>query len=56
MFSIKKQFSCAMNTNNLSFAFFVGTNKLKLPPNPQGITALQQLNILEGYNLTQMGK
>jgi gamma-glutamyltranspeptidase/glutathione hydrolase len=27
----------------------------ELPPNPQGLAALQQLNILEGYNLTDMG-
>eukprot|EP00039_Didymoeca_costata_P010641 m.143992 g.143992 ORF g.143992 m.143992 type:complete len:670 (-) comp14907_c0_seq4:98-2107(-) len=27
----------------------------ELPPNPQGIAALQQLNILEGYNLAAMG-
>jgi gamma-glutamyltranspeptidase/glutathione hydrolase len=27
----------------------------ELPPNPQGIAALQMLNILEGYNLTAMG-
>eukprot|EP00038_Savillea_parva_P018238 m.22751 g.22751 ORF g.22751 m.22751 type:complete len:682 (+) comp4022_c0_seq1:119-2164(+) len=27
----------------------------ELPPNPQGIAAIQQLNILEGFNLTNMG-
>jgi gamma-glutamyltranspeptidase / glutathione hydrolase len=27
----------------------------ELPPNPQGIAALQMLNILEGFNLTEMG-
>lgn len=27
----------------------------ELPPNPQGIAALQQLNILEGFNLSEMG-
>eukprot|EP00467_Chlorarachnion_reptans_P019238 CAMPEP_0114530366 /NCGR_PEP_ID=MMETSP0109-20121206/25405_1 /TAXON_ID=29199 /ORGANISM="Chlorarachnion reptans, Strain CCCM449" /LENGTH=652 /DNA_ID=CAMNT_0001712981 /DNA_START=35 /DNA_END=1990 /DNA_ORIENTATION=- len=27
----------------------------ELPPNPQGLAALQQLNILEGFNLTEMG-
>eukprot|EP00750_Incisomonas_marina_P001467 INCI1127.2.p1 GENE.INCI1127.2~~INCI1127.2.p1 ORF type:complete len:462 (+),score=74.32 INCI1127.2:228-1613(+) len=27
----------------------------ELPPNPQGIAAIQQLNILEGFNLSAMG-
>ena len=27
----------------------------ELPPNPQGLAALQQLNILEGFNLTELG-
>ena len=27
----------------------------ELPPNPQGLAALQMLNILEGFNLTAMG-
>jgi len=27
----------------------------ELPPNPQGIAAQQQMNILEGYNLSEMG-
>lgn len=27
----------------------------ELPPNPQGIAALQQMNILEGYDLKSMG-
>ena len=28
----------------------------ELPPNPQGLAALIQLNLLEGYNLTEMGE
>jgi gamma-glutamyltranspeptidase/glutathione hydrolase len=27
----------------------------ELPPNPQGLAALQMMNLLEGYNLTKMG-
>ncbi|MFC2084466.1 gamma-glutamyltransferase [Bacteroidota bacterium] len=34
---------------------FRGYNIWELPPNGQGIAVLQMLNILEGYNLSEMG-
>lgn len=49
-----------LNTHTSTWVDPISTNYRgwdvwEIPPNGQGLAALQQLNILEGYNLTEMG-